>query len=76
MVSIIIMLRFHSLQRLYRVTSLRKTTNELWQDYAKEGYPNDFRKVVGEIEKEASVDYKVYPYLPHQDPKSKRYVAS
>ena len=28
------------------------------------------------IEQNAFVEYKQYPYLPHQDPKSKEYIAS
>ena len=70
------MLRFSSLNRLYQVSSLKKTNVDLWQDYYNEGYKNDYRKVLPEIEKEAVVNYKVYPYLPHQDPKNKSYVPS
>lgn len=70
------MLRFSSLHRLYQINNLKKTSADIWQDYATEGYKDDYRKVLPEIEKEAVVDYKVYPYLPHQDPKNKSYVSS
>ena len=73
---IIIMLRFSSLQRLYQISSIKKAEVDLWQDYARDGYKSDYRRTLPEIEKEALVDYKVYPYLPHQDPKNKSYVAS
>ena len=70
------MLRFHSLHRLYRVTSIRKANLEPWQDYATEGYPETYRDRVAKIEQEVAVDYKAYPYLPHQDPKSKARIPS
>lgn len=70
------MLRFSSLKLYNQISSIKKTNADLWQDYATEGYKDNYRKVLPEIEKEAIVDYKVYPYLPHQDPKNKSYVPS